>query len=1465
MSGLPSASQAYTDTFIVDCNRNSSIEADNGNNDNPATFTNKQGTGLKLNAGDKVSIHSAFINEIGNTDGTIEFKGTSIKNTHQEEITYELEETEDTLSHPFPLDDLYSLRTDEPWTEGGTYPSMKQKFNMGQILGNDKKQILQPYGYQQCDCSNVKKSFTLKDNEMNVQVSYYKTANGENYMHLPRRFDCMDGVKWGVEKTPGGTASKAVSTRATDENSLNWAYLGMQWSEAPFTARAGGSAPSPGVVPGYFDGGWNGQPTQDVRIQSQVPADWFHQDKGIIPTSSGGWITAANDHTGIGLEIPNQGVGAKKQGALNVLGTGIRYRWKNDNSRYTIFKKERTFFTTAPQKDEFLHDGDKYRGQVIKPANTEAGSTTNDFLAYTSVAADGHTAHGGAGNKDNNFYFNTRDPACTGDWVPYYEIKNIKVEPGFKSPNDIADEVSRGLNQTGKVKKIYARTGKRQTGAHPEPTEGQIGSSHQVVGLQKDGELFKGFYSTNHGHFNSGNAKEYFTKDAGDGATFPEKLSSNIRYMSAYHYIGVKRPELWITGRKFVKESCDVKPELGKTWGELQEFSIHPDRPPITRAQGNTADICTNIPWSQRHLLKDFVVAQGIYPELFNYPWSRMKDANSAYATNDDVLAEDFQMGNSKTGERLAGFIHYDLIKKEENCYKEGGLVGGKLKGGSRRLGNDGYDFQVNTDYNPRATGAETASGYTLGAGPPKTYNIPATDALGQTDLKGHLPYYDLSSAPLWFWYDQSRAELDEGGNDLDEDDFNLCYGFMKKYNPASEGDSVDELDYIAFSTTRIGGVSDHIFQTGGNPQLDTFDNVIDSNHYIGVDRHFNAYGTKCMMLYSGKLAGDQPLIEGIGATKVGAENSDFEYVAPPGNDDNISGIKPITGDQEQTYQYNLHQYVGANNPLLSYGGGDTDTDKRFSIRGLHTPEYIGNNFNSGRDGGDPTSADEANAVYKINKRLSGATYCPEMQPYQTDIATTTKDEASQANNGVLTISTTNWNLEQWTAIYDASSGVMFSSFGGTEDIRKYWHKTLWGLLGYSYDQFNPVYVNDKDTDYKNRLNQNSRLNPENINKVNSAIFTNALVKTSDISLYSVNMYGADLFTQEGISAGSPWNVGGVDGGKSVPATDSIAVNNPAISVDATSIGIKANRQPTKMLRPYYLIKSNIVGDMKYIGAGHSTDGGQQLPIIGVVNKENGFGDYYFQTDQKAVFTITQDRTLSEIVTSIHDPDMSSARVDKNSAVLYMVEKTNNNNLNLISGLLQSKVLPPTAVEPPVMTDAEYNAYFAGLIQNKKQQEIMNEGYVQAHYDQGGELVNPVPDEQRARSLESFLGFRQGETPDRVIGESRVGPGADEVHNTPQGTLTRTQARNLEAFRGIQERAKAGLYSRMVPAGRSHPEQSSEMPGWYRQTIANAEQEVRDDSTIASGSAPGMTAPSDPQTPRQREPEPQPDAPRPRM
>ena len=156
---------------------------------------------------------------------------------------------------------------------------------------------------------------------------------------------------------------------------------------------------------------------------------------------------------------------------------------------------------------------------------------------------------------------------------------------------------------------IYARTGNRSATI---PSASTLGASHQLVGLKKDGEIFKGFYSTNHGHFNPENCKEYFVVSA-DGVigNAPEKKANVVRYMSAYHYIGVKRPQLWITGRAFCEDAFEVSPT--KTWGEIEEFSLHPNRAGINEA-GKFNPVCTNIPWSKRHLLNKFIQAQGEYP-----------------------------------------------------------------------------------------------------------------------------------------------------------------------------------------------------------------------------------------------------------------------------------------------------------------------------------------------------------------------------------------------------------------------------------------------------------------------------------------------------------------------------------------------------------------------------------------------------------------------------------------------------------------------------------------------------------------------------------------------------------------------------------------------------------------------------------------------------------------------------------
>ncbi len=1491
MSNTPGQSAPYTDTFILDCNRNNSVEADAGHNANPAQFTNKQGQGLKLNRGDKVSLHSAMINEIGNTDGTIEFKGELIKNSKGDTITYALEETSQTLAQPAPLDDLFSDNTNFPFTPTGAPVASNIAHERGELVGMSKKQLLQPYGNHQSDCSNVPKSFVMKDNEMNVQCSYYKTTNGENYFHLPRRFDIGNSREYGAKANKDKDGANAVGATArtsrgfqTDEDTLPWAYHGIQWSQCPATEFQGLEKI------GVHDCGYNGLPQADVRVQSQVPDDWFFQEKSRRIKCENLGSADDGQHPAIGQSKRN----------LNSLGTTQRFRYKNDNSRYMIFKKERTYFTTPKILNEFLSPAQL--AECVKPDKL-TGSSTNDFLSYVDTdRGDGHEVKVVPGNKTIR-YFNVRDPACTSDWLPYYEIKNISVESGFKAPEDVAEEVSRKLNKTTELLEIFSRVGEKSdtpgyANEPGDPTRVKTGAAgvieppadstaHQCVGIKKDGELFKSFFSTNHRCFNSTNCNKYFVSSSdGTTANYPEVRPEVIRYMMGYHYIGVKRPNLWITGRKFCRDALGVGTAPGETWGEVDDFTLHPDAPAIntTGNMHHTAEIITTIPWSKRHLLIDFIKSQGEYPELFDYPYSAIK-LRGSYNTDDDVRLDKFQMGNSKTGQTLARFLHIDIAKYNANHWLDSN---NKFKHDSRRLGCDNYLFAHNSDYDAviPSTEGETPTGFkqvvqsVAGRDPVNMPSAPNAypDVSDRVNRSGSLPYYDLSSSPLWFHFDPTRQDIDGGGESMSCDDMNLCFGCMKKYNPAKEGVGVPTKagDFIAFTTTRIGGIPDFVFR-GCNQENTLLNQTLDHTNYIGVDRHFNAYGTNVIMPYSGYLTGTQPDLkttyENPKPSTGFNDNTQFYYCNQPGIQ-----LPPVCWLPEKTqtkleysYQHALHTYLGANAISLNY---DSEGSKRFNWQGLHTPEFIGNNFNAGSDATDPKLEGASDQVYKINKRLGGASFCPEMVPYNTDVSTTSLDN----NDNPIEIATSNWNITQWNAIFDAHSGITFHNFGGTIENKPHWQKSLWGLLGFSFDQFNFNYE-DEPLNIKDRVSFNSRINPGNQGRTPFQL-TNALVKTSDVSVYRENIFGSSMFNQQGISYGNVWHGGLLtQNAKKQPIAgeqSDYVINNPAISISTTSVPLVASSQPTKMLKPYYLIRSNIIGDTKYIGGGNSTDGGQTLPIIGVVNKENGFGDYYFQTSQMGSFTITDDVVISEIKTSIHDPDMTLARVDKNSAVLYLIEKQNNNNLNLVSSLMQDGQLIPQMLQPQELTEQQLGSYFSqGIINTAKEQELINQQNVQQHYETTGGTPDenigtfaqydfgqfaPMaeqPQTQEAPPTPTNIGtrIRARVNPEREVGQARYVGAPDPLE--PRRFITRAGTRKLEEYRGHQERARARLYQNFVRAGDAPTHQSQEVPAWYREvnrtqpglarTLTYESTQTNTSSEATASSNPSsMTAPSEP-------------------
>jgi hypothetical protein len=117
---------------------------------------------------------------------------------------------------------------------------------------------------------------------------------------------------------------------------------------------------------------------------------------------------------------------------------------------------------------------------------------------------------------------------------------------------------------------------------------------------------------------------------------------------------------------------------------------------------------------------------------------------------------------------------------------------------------------------------------------------------------------------------------------------------------------------------------------------------------------------------------------------------------------------------------------------------------------------------------------------------------------------------------------------------------------------------------------------------------------------------------------------------------------------------------------NAQSIQIRASNLPKKTTRPYYLIRSNIIQQNNFM-AGE----GQILPVIGLVNKINGYADFYSTDGDGVEFTATKGYTITNITTSIHQPDGRLAICDDNSAVIYKIKKNKSLTLNLSDIVLQ--------------------------------------------------------------------------------------------------------------------------------------------------------------------------------------------------
>jgi hypothetical protein len=1424
----PPRSEPYTDTILLDCSRATSeeVKGDPTNTQN-AVFTNKLGEGIKINPGDKISVSSAFVSERGCGGSVIEFKGEPVIGE-----SYELTYTDVVKTQPPRLNGMPDP-DNEHQISANTYPDNPEPFG-----------DIGPMNCHQVEHKRTTKTYPLKDNEVNLEISFYKTTNGEGYVHLPRRWDFTSAeLENNSQKQKTGAIPNTMTVR--DPSRLNPEALGQSALSNEEPGQTGG------VV--NYDCAQNGRACISPNPRHTCPADWYiHKGLNDIgrkeiksdpqgpasqtnPSVTGPCIPFAGGSWDLG-EVNNAPYTFRQ---LTQDGTALNdfiMKQKNDNSRYTIYAKDICHYA------EHICDiaGSPNAGTDLPsplyemPTNivpTDPGKGNRYGSPYPS--RDDFLGNGGGANPTYAVSGN-KEPSLSG-YTRYTEIKNLKVPKGFNAPSNVAETLTNQLNTTRDQRTIKGWQGaflapfdtltitadtqarstygdqrnhnllsEWQSFTPRHGNQGMLGSTLQTTQRQipvstvLESETLRSFACGNFNTFSRENFVGYRGQDpvlvgntrlpdppfapGGSGieaypppahpsttsvvitAGTPEKQNQistwnppahptatevkppdvkNIQYLSNYQYLGVKRPELFDAIREFYRDDIEGNnvEETGYSWRNLNAPQCLTGMPWAFRG---SCPFITTIEWTPENLLKVKAVfdAQAKYPELFTgYAHSNIELNDSEYKSAD---------GGSGASVDYMRFIHINTF----NGYYPT-IRGHSALAGPGVVSEYAKYYYYKSDSGRVQLGDDNMNQPLTHAGAPNQAGGGKWAPAGQAGLNPSRNAQDFSSSPLFVWYNEADKDITDNQGFQDK---GLAYGTMWKYTSgepffdgfplnADVATATEGKSYIAFNTKKIGGIADHIFSNmdndfwsspvGGEPVAGKGKGIpypiggdfgdAGSGRGCGFDIHFNAYGTSCIALYSGYLAGDKYAVETLKAgvnlptdvkgeyysdrgcclptslalnpfpyvpggdnpfitsaksdgTTVHAEHSHAKYATSPtptfcinneyvshlpvvdrmitaesgGNEYTISGDVSIPSgksvwihnviDGAPTYgnrnisKFIRERYVGANSPLLAFD----DKGERFNFQQLHTPIYVGNEANAG-DGLTAIAETGGTAVVEINRRLLGNDFTPEMMPYGTPIQPT--KVSSDEDDKTPPIQPMNLNLIPWQ-LYDSDGGIFLENFGLSE---AQWKLSLWGVLGFSYAQFN--------TETNNRQ---TRINNIVEGSAGGSLTTNANLEASDVVKFRGNRYGTSLYTNQPPIASV---LGNYDNAKAQPNVD-----YPVISIDQASAQVSAQNLPRKMLRPYFLIKSNIIGDMNYYGGG---DSGQNLPIVCVINKENGFGDFYFQRGFDLEFTATQPRVITSVTTSIHDPDMRLSNVSGDSAVIFKITKQNNANLDVVQDVLQ--------------------------------------------------------------------------------------------------------------------------------------------------------------------------------------------------
>ena len=778
----------------------------------------------------------------------------------------------------------------------------------------------------------------------------------------------------------------------------------------------------------------------------------------------------------------------------------------------------------------------------------------------------------------------------------YIEKKTITIPAGFNSGQFISEEVSRQLSQI-----------KKETTFDYENAKVGVDTSYrQGMANTVESECYKPF-NVSGTKMTSSAAYVDFVDALEPGGSKPTNWTD---WFNQYQMIGIKRPELYETGF-YVNKILDDRYTGSRGAYVVQDAVGGP--------------LATSIPYTKANLLnlKAFIEAQDLYPEI----WDNMELSYSDYTSATKITNTRWfhinKFTNIQQTETARTNVN-DLIAHESL-----GCSGLRLATAVPHLIRISFLFFTYYDSTQKDT----------------FYEIPTND---ETPVGSFVQMGDRYSYGTFGIFRQSET----------------LYTVVLYPNKAPE----PLPEHLRFPLDPAGGDLP--------PLADT--DKIEMGRKIGFDLHFNAPGTIAMIPYNGEL--ERPYVSPIADLDIPQLRGNYTaasapvnngVINPDGSASYISGPYWVPdkssstqgGPDFQTYmgkKSNLHQYLnqiymGASSPTLNFDGN------HFSWSYLHTPVQKGNSALAGLNADFPTETDPGTEVYKINPYEHYNDFTPERQPYPrlinahetggTNLNSSVaynlgNDGKIPFNRGDILVTpivpeNLNRNLIPYE-VYDSKTGIFIEDWGYDEST---WDQGLWATLGFTYAQFH--------SKNNNRL---QRIAKQNSNSL-SVLTTNSEMLISDTKVRAMTPLGHPTYS---LSIEHPWAMTGT---ALISSKDVVApggtekaswgqANYTEIQQNTKSIEIRAQQLPKSMVNGYYGIRSDIMSECGFSAGNRAT-----LPMLGVVNKTNAVGDFYFGTESDISFVANKHARISAVNIKITDPDGSYATCSPDSTILIKVSK----------------------------------------------------------------------------------------------------------------------------------------------------------------------------------------------------------------